>query len=298
MNKNKQPATKLEKQNYKWIALFLLPSLIIFALFYLVPIVTVVYTSFTEWNGFNNPVFTGLENYKNLVASETFKLSLRNLLGWGFIAGTIHVGYGVLLAFIFYQQPFGWKFTRAVFMIPNVISAAAWAIIYKFVFNNDIGVINNLIRMVNPDFEMQWFFQSPSAFIAITLTWVFYSVIVTMVVYNDLMSIPGEVLEAAKVDGASGWQIIKLIQLPLCRTSIGTGVILAITSRIAMYEQILLTTSGGPGDDTMNLTIMLVNSITDMKYGYSNAIGVVMFALGIIILVSVNKLFKMSESVY
>lgn len=290
--------TDLEKRNYKWIALFLLPSLAIFTLFYLVPIVTVLFTSFTEWNGFNTPVFVGVQNYIKLFSTDTFKISVRNLLCWGLIAGTVHVAYGVVIAFIFVQKPFGWKFTRAVYMIPNVISASAWAIIYKFVFNNDIGVLNNLIRTINPDFNVQWFYQSPYAFLAITFTWVFYSVIVTLVVYNDLMSVPSEVLEAAQVDGATGWKIISKIQLPLCRNSIGTSVILAVTARIAMYEQILLTTSGGPGDDTMNLPIILVNSITDMRYGYANAVGVVMFVLGVLILVTVNKLFKMNESVY
>ena len=88
------------------------------------------------------------------------------------------------------------------------------------------------------------------------------------------------------------------IQLPLCRNSIGTGVICAVTARIAMYEQIALTTAGGPGNDTMNIPLILVNSISDMKYGYANANGVIMFIIGLIILALVNKIFKMNESVY
>ena len=126
----------------------------------------------------------------------------------------------------------------------------------------------------------------------------FYSVIVTLIVHNDLMSIPEEILEAARIDGASGWKVIAKIQLPLCRNSIGTGVICAVTSRIAMYEQIALTTAGGPGNDTMNISLILVNSISDMKYGYANANGVIMFIIGLVILAIVNKIFKMNESVY
>ena len=278
--------SKLEKRNYKWIYLFLLPSLLVFLVF-----ITVFYTSLTKWDGFNSPSFIGFQNYVDMFQNEAFLISLKNIVLWSLIAGTLHVGFGVLVAFVLYHKPKGWKFTRTVFMIPNVISAAAWAMIYKF-------ILNNLIRKINPDFHVQWFYDSPYAFWAVTFTWLFYSVIVTLVVLNDLMAIPEELTEAAKVDGATGWQITRRIHLPLCRNAIGTGVICSITARIAMYEQIALTTAGGPGDDTMNLPIILVKSIQDMKYGYANANGVIMFILGLVILAVVNKAFKMNESVY
>lgn len=288
----------LEKRNYKWIYLFLLPAILIFVVFYLQPIVTVFLTSFTKWDGFNSPHFIGLANYLSMLRSETFLLSLKNLLLWTVIAGTLHMGFGVLVALILYQKPCGWKVTRAVFMIPNVISAAAWAMIYKFIFNDSMGILNHLIREINPDFHVQWFYQSPYAFWAVTFTWIFYAVIVTLIVLNDLMSIPEELTEAAKVDGATGWKLTRYIHLPLCRNAIGTGVICSITARIAMFEQIQLTTAGGPGDDTMNIPLILVNAISDLKYGYANANGVIMFILGLITLMLVNRLFRMNESVY
>lgn len=290
--------SKLEKRNYKWIYLFLLPSVLIFLIFYLQPILTVFYTSLTKWDGFNAPKFIGLQNYIDMFQNQAFQISLKNILLWSLIAGTLHVGFGVLVAFVLYHRPRGWKVTRAVFMVPNVISAAAWAMIYKFIFNDSMGILNTLIRKIDPDFQVQWFYNSPYAFWAVTLTWIFYAVIVTLVVLNDLMSIPQELTEAARIDGASGWQITRHIHLPLCRNAIGTGIICSMTARVAMYEQIALTTAGGPGDDTMNLPIILVKSIQDMKYGYANANGVIMFVLGLIILAIVNKAFKMNESVY
>lgn len=294
----KYQISKLEKRYYKWIYLFLLPSILIFLIFYVVPIITVFYTSLTKWDGFNDPKFIGLKNFIVMFQNGAFLISLKNLLAWSLIAATLHVGFGVLVALILYHKPFGWKLTRAVFMIPNVISAAAWAMIYKFIFNDDMGFLNNIIRKVNPDFHIQWFYDSPYAFWAVTLTWLFYAVIVTLIVLNDLMAIPEELLEAAKVDGATGWQITRMIQLPLCRNAIGTGIICSVTSRVAMYEQIALTTAGGPGDDTMNIPIILVKSIQDMKYGYANANGVIMFIIGLIILAIVNRAFRMNESVY
>ena len=298
MKFNKATVGKLERKNYKWIYLFLAPSFIIFAIFYIQPIITVIYTSFTKWDGFNAPKFIGLGNYIQLFNNGAFLLSLQNLLLWSLIAVVFHVGFGVLVAFAIFKKPFGWKFTRAVFMIPNVISAAAWAIIYRFIFHDDMGIINNLIRKIEPEFHVQWFYKSPYAFMAVTLTWLFYAVIVTLIVLNDLFAIPSELFEAAKVDGASDFQIIKRVQLPLCRNAIGTSIIASVTARVAMYEQIALTTKGGPGDDTMNLPVILVKSVLDLKYGYANANGVIMFILGLFILWVINKRFKMNETVY
>lgn len=287
-----------ERKNYKWIYLFLLPTIIVFVMFYLVPVIQVFVTSFTSWDGFNSPKFNGLSNYTNLFTRGAFLISLKNLLAWSLIAMTLHVGFGTLVAFILFRKPWGWKFTRAVFMIPNVISAAAWAMMYRFIFNNDFGVLNYIIRLFDPDFQVQWFYSSPYAFISVTLTWLFYAVIVTLVVLGDLMNIPQEWMEAAKIDGAGTWQLVRYIQLPLCRNAIGTSVICSLTSRITMYEQIALTTAGGPGDDTMSLSMMLVNNLTDYKYGQANAIGVIMFLIGLVVLVVVNRAFRMSESDY
>ncbi|MFV0399168.1 MAG: carbohydrate ABC transporter permease [Oscillospiraceae bacterium] len=294
----RMPVSKLEKKNYKWIYLFLLPSVAIFLVFYFVPILSVLYTSFTKWDGFNSPTWIGLANYTKMFRNSTFLISLRNLLMWSVIAMTLHVGFGVLVGVVLFQKPFGWKFTRTVFMIPNVISAAAWAMIYKFIFNHDMGILNNLIRRFNPDFNVQWFYTSPYAFWAVTFTWLFYAVIVSLLVYNDLSAIPEELNEAARIDGATGFQVLLRIQLPLCRSAIGTSIIASITSRIAMYEAIALTTAGGPGDDTMNIPLILVNSILDMNYGYANANGVIMIVIGLIILFVINKLFRMNDPVY
>ncbi len=289
---------KLGRKNLPWVYLFILPSVVVFLTFYLLPIVTVFVTSLTRWDGYNPPTFQGFRNYSLLLSRSVFLISLRNLLWWSLIAGTLHVGFGVLVAFLFSRRPVGWKAVRTVYMIPNVISGAAWAMIYRFIFNNDFGLLNGMIRVFAPGFNVKWLFQSPYAFWAVTLTWLFYAVIITLIVHADLMSIPAELHEAAHIDGATGLQIAWRIDLPLCRFSIGTSVILSITSRIAMYEAVALTTRGGPGDDTMNIPIILVNAITDMNYGYANAAAVSMFVLGIVTLVLVNWLFRMNRRVY
>ncbi len=196
---------RLERKDFKWIYLFLLPSLVVFALFYAEPIFVLIRTSFTKWDGFNPPSFIGLKNYVRLFTNSAASMSLKNLLYWTLIALVIHVGYGVVVAFIWFFKPKGWKLSRAVYMIPNVISPAAFALIFRFLLNNEVGTLNVIIRKIFPEFNVQWFSVSPYAFWAVTFIWLFYAVVVSLVVYNDLMAIPSSLTEAAKLDGASSW---------------------------------------------------------------------------------------------
>ena len=112
------------------------------------------------------------------------------------------------------------------------------------------------------------------------------------------MAIPSEIHEAAKIDGASGWQTLYMIDMPLCRFSIGTSIIMSITSRISMFEAIALTSRGGPGNTTMSLSLILVRNITDRNFGVANATAVVMFVMGISVMLVISKLFRMNEGVY
>ena len=289
---------RLERKDFKWIYLFLLPSLVVFALFYAEPIFVLIRTSFTKGDGFNPPSFIGLKNYVRLFTNSAASMSLKNLLYWTLIALVIHVSYGVVVAFIWFFKPKGWKLSRAVYMIPNVISPAAFALIFRFLLDNEVGTLNVIIRKIFPEFNVQWFSVSPYAFWAVTFIWLFYAVVVSLVVYNDLMAIPSSLTEAAKLDGASSWRIIRHIYLPLCHNSIGTAIICSITSRIAMYEAIALTTSGGPGSDTMSLSVLMMRAILDYNYGFANAIGVVMFLFGILVLLVVNKVCRMGKADY
>ena len=295
--KNKSSGLK-NKSTTVWIYLFILPTLVIFLTFFLVPIITVFTTSFTKWDGYNPVSFVGFKNYIKLFTQPEFLISLKNLFFWSVIAAVLHVGFGVLIAFFLYRRPFGWKLVRSVFMIPNVIAVAAWAVIYKFFFNNDFGIFNNMIRTIIPSFNVLWFYESPYAFWAITFTWVFYAVIVTLVVLTDLMAIPTELHEAASIEGASSWQTVLKVDLPLVKNAIGVSVMLAVTSRITMYEAVALTSRGGPGDDTMSIPLLLVKAITDMKYGEANTTSVIMILLGIATMVFVQKIFKMKERIY
>ena len=282
------------------IWLFLTPGLVFFILYYFIPIITLVTTSLTVWDGFNSPQWRGLGNYLVLFENQRFIRALQNLGIWAAVAATLHAGYSLLIALYIFRKPFGGRFVRAVYMVPNVIAIAAWGMIFRFFFQGEFGILNAIIRLIIPDFAVNWFFESPYAMIAIILTWLFYGVVGTLIILGDLNAIPDDLHEAARIDGASNWRITTMINIPLSRISIGTTVILSISARISMFEVIEFTTRGGPGTpgDTQSLSILLVNSISNNQFGFANAIGTVMLVIGVVMLVVVNKLFRMNENVY
>lgn len=286
----------------KWkLAAFLLPCLALFALIYLIPLIMVVVSSFFEWKAGGVFNFVGIQNYiQAFTSDDRMLIALRNTGIWVLLQSTVHVTIGTVIAFMLSKKLRGWKVLRTIYMIPNVVSAAALGVIFLNVFNPKYGLINSFVSQVTDTaFQKNWFFEENSAFITVTWSWLLYTGMIIIVVLAGILAIPEDVIEAARIDGATEMQINLKIRLPLIRTVLGTSVILAATSMLREFELIYLTTNGGPGDLTLNLPLYLYKtSMTDNNYGYANMMGVVLIIAGIVAVQAINKLFRMNESDY
>lgn len=286
----------------KWkIASFLLPCLLLFALIYLIPMCMVFGSSFFEWKAGGVFRFVGLDNYVEAFLHDArMKTAMLNTGMWVILQAVVHVGLGTVIAFMLARRKRGWKVLRTVYMIPNVVSAAALGVIFLNVFNAKYGIINSVIsKITGKSFTKNWFFDQNSAFMTVTWSWLLYTGLIIILIVAGILSIPEDVIEAAKIDGASKFQIDMRITFPLIRTILGTSVILAATSMLREFELIYLTTNGGPGDTTLNLPLYLYKtSMTDNNYGYANMMGVVLIIAGIIAVYAINRLFRMNEADY
>lgn len=289
------------KQRYlKWIWLFLTPAIVVYLAIFLYPLLSVFVTSFTNWNGFNTPSFNGLDNYVQLFNNANFQQSLKNTLTWAVYAICVHVPFGVLVALVLAKKMRGWRFTRAAFMLPNVIAPSAIALLFTFIYKPDEGILNSLIRAIGfSDFRHNWLYSVDTAFTAVTMIWLFYAAVITLITLAELLSVSDELFEAARIDGANTWQIDWYINLPLLKKIIGTGMVIAVTAVFKKFDIVYMTTNGGPGNATMTLSVMMVNAISNtMSYGYANAIGVVLVVLGVVTMQVCNRIFKMGKSAY
>lgn len=287
-------------KNYtKWIVIFLLPSFVLFCIVYLASLITMAGSSFTGWRIMSGADFVGLENYlKIFFHDRTFHKALVNTVIWVILQSTVHVAVGVTFALILAKKEFYWKFARTVYFIPNVISGAALGMLYLNMFNPQYGPVNALIRTMGiKDFDRNWFFDYHTAFFTVTMTWLPFAAVVSILCLAEIFSIPESILESARMDGAGDFKTNIHILLPMLRNIIGTCVVISAASMLKAFETIFMTTNGGPGNETVNLPLYLYKTaMLENQYGYANALGMIVTLMGIGVIIVIQKGFKMGES--
>lgn len=288
----------MQKTKKIWIFLFLLPTVILFLLVYLGPMALAAVTSFTKWNGMTPMKFIGLRNYVRIFQDPVFHAALKHTLIWALLAVVVHVPFGVLVALVLKRKRTGWRFVRAAFMVPNVISRAAISLMFVFIYKVDVGIVNTVLKSIGLEkYCTNWLADPRTAFASVTNIWLWYAALITLITLSEIFSISSEIEESAKVDGASPLQIDLYIYLPLLKRIIGTGIIIAITAVFKEFESVYMTTNGGPGSSTMTISVMMLDKIIQSnQYGYANALGMLLLLMGVVAMAVCNGIFSMSES--
>lgn len=287
------------KSSKRWRFIFLLPATVLFIFVYAVPVLTLILTSFTEWIVASKPVFTGIDNYITLFTDKEFMQSTINTIIWMFLQSTVHILIGVVLALILARKKFYWKFTRTVFMLPNIISSAAVGMLFVLLLNPSFGAVNSVLGALGFENLPNWFMNSKTAFFAVTMTWLPYAAIVTILLMAEMTSLSDSVMEAAIMDGASEFQKNIYIVLPLTKNIIGTTTILGATSMLQKLDLVMMTTKGAPGNTTMNLPIYVYNTaFIANDFGLANTGGVFMIGLGLIAVVIIRRIYKTENHYY
>ena len=284
-----------------WIPIFLAPAVILFLLIYAVPLVMVFATSLCEYKLTANSItFIGLQNYIDLFQDPACHTAFNNTIVWILIHCILHVAMGCLIALLLYKKPRGWKFIRTAYMVPNIISNAAMGMIFVNIFNPQFGVVNSILKMVGlEELTHNWLMDTTTAFPSVTMVWFLFAGYTTTLILAQALSVDESVLEAARVDGATNFQIDIFIMLPLLKKIIGTTMVMAATYMLQMFDLIYITTNGGPGKTTTNLPLLLYGVFkSENNYGYANTIGVMIIVLGAIVMVAINKALKVNEEDY
>jgi raffinose/stachyose/melibiose transport system permease protein len=282
-----------------WITLFIAPCMILYFFIYGIPLFNVIWTSFTDYTTFSKPAFSGLVNYKTLLFHNSdFWAAIKNTLLWVVIQCTINVALGTFVALLLYRKPFGWKFVRTAFMIPNIIPTAATGIMFYLMLNPELGFVKSFYQLFGMQGTPINFFGNGSySFIGVTIIWLFYSAFNTILIMAEIGAISDSVFESAKIDGANSFQIDWYITLPMLRNILATCVILAAVGMVTQFDTLYVTTRGGPGTSTLNLPMYLFKTATlDNDYGLANAIGVIQIIIGLGLVLLIGRLFKLGQS--
>lgn len=251
---------------------------IYFTVFLVVPIGIAFAGSFHEWNPLSGTYnFLGLANYIEVFTSGLFGKSMLNTLIFSVVVIFFRVGLGLAIAYAIYSTLVTHKsFFRAVYYMPVVTPMVAVAFVWKFMYNPQIGTINQIFGL-----DVNWLMNPKTALLAVMIMTIWKDFGYAVVMYMaGLYSLPADALEAAKVDGASPWQTFRYITLPLLKPMTLFVVITSIISYIQAYVQILIMTEGGPGTATYLASYIIYDeAFVKYNFGYASALSFVLFVI-------------------
>ena len=252
--------------------------ILFYTVFLLVPIGIAFAGSFHEWNPLSGIYrFNGIENYVSVFTSALFGKSKLNTLIFSVVVIFFRVGLGLAIAIAIYSNLIKHKsFFRAIYYMPVVTPMVAVAFVWKFLYNPQIGAINQILGL-----DINWLMNPKTALLAIMIMTIWkdfgYAVVMFMA---GLYSLPSDAMEAARVDGASSWQTFKYLTLPLLKPMTLFVVITSIISYIQAYVQVLILTEGGPGTATYLSSYIIYNeAFVKYNFGYASAMSFVLFVI-------------------
>lgn len=268
--------------NKKTIALFVLPALIIYSCFALIPIIYNIYLSFFETNLMDVNSFIGLKNYIDLFRDGTFIKALTNNIIM--VCGSLiaHMPLAMFFGNAIHKKIKGASFFQTVFFLPSVICGVAVGLIWTFIYNGQYGLLNGLLKLIGlGKYAQVWLSNKNIAILMIIIVVMWQYVGYHMIIQLAAMrNIDAELFEAADIDGASQWQQFKSITFPLIKPILQIDAVLIITGSLKYYDLIAVMTNGGPNHATEVMsTYMYYQAFNILRYGYSATIGVVLMIL-------------------
>ncbi|MEM8856312.1 MAG: sugar ABC transporter permease [Pseudomonadota bacterium] len=264
------------------------PTVIGFAIFFLGPLIAVFIYSLSEWNLLSRQMtFVGAANYEDaLTVNPDFWDVMGNSVIFAAGLVPLNMALALTLALALSRPFFGVVFFRTIFFAPVVTSAVAWAIVWKFLLQGEAGAVNQMLASIGID-GPNWLREPDWAMAAVIVTRVIKMVGLNMILYiAALQAIPRDYEEAARLEGASSWQVFKMVIWPLLAPT--TLIIMVITTigSFKVFDHIYLMTGGGPENGTLVLAFYIYQQAFEFfEVGYASALAIIMFVIVLILTV-------------
>lgn len=266
--------------------LMLSPNLLLFGVFLLMPLLATFVLSLYDSSGFGPREFTGLANYRELASDSTFWRATANTAVFAVATVPLSLAIGLGLALLLDRPLPGRGLLRAVYYLPYVLSGVVVAVAGRWLFDENVGVINRLLRAVGAE-GLAWQSEAGPAMTSLVLISVWTKIGFAMVVYlAALQAIPREYVEAAEVDGAGRWARLRHVVVPLLRPTTAFLIVLGVIESFQIFDVVYVLTGGGPGNATeMLVTYAYAEGFDARRQGYAAAIGVVTYLFVLVLTV-------------
>lgn len=276
----------------KKFATFALVPLAAFVFVLIIPFINGLIATFTDWDGFKSTKFVGFDNYILAFADERFWETLRFTLGFVVVSVLLVNLIGFLLALLVTIPMRGANVLRTAFFVPNLIGGVILGVIWQFIF--DRALVNMSENFEWGIFQTSWLIEPSTAFWALIIVTTWQSAGYVMIIYvTGIMSIEADVLEAARIDGASPFRTLVSIKLPLMMQAFTISLFLTMRNAFMAYDVNLSLTNGGPYRSTELISMHVYTEAFDFgNFGTGQAKAVIMFiiiALAAITQVTISK---------
>jgi len=267
--------------------LFILPFILGFLIWFLLPALVAVWLTFYDWNMIRDPVFIGLENFKEIFRDKLFVQSLKVTAYYTLVSVPVSLVLSFLVAMLLNSKVRGIAVFRTIFYIPSIVPAVANAVLWNFVFNTEFGLINMVLRMLGLP-KVMWL-QDPKWAMPALILMSLWGLGGGVVIYlAGLQGIPETLYEAAEIDGAGRWAKLRYVTVPLISPVMFFNLIMGIIGSFQVFTAGFLITAGGPQNAT--LFYVLYTYRTGIQYfdmGYAAVLAWILFfiILGLTLLV-------------
>lgn len=273
--------------------LFVAPLAAVVLTVFLVPLGVLIFMSFQDWPLLGGPEPNGLDNYADIASNDLFLGAIQFTLIYTAIATVVIFAISFLLVAISNSSRRGARFYRTAFFLPYVVGTAAAALIWFAAVNDQNGIANAVLQGLGLTDGPWGFLNTPRKALFTVLTLVVWKFIgfQVLVLLVGLQSIPAELYEAARVDGASNWQRLRYITIPYLRPTLALLLILSITGSLLAFDQFLVLTKGGPDNSTITLMFAVYNTAFQrFDLGKAAALSVVLL-IALVVLNAVQFVF-------
>lgn len=274
------------------------PSLTIYSIFYMVPLVAVFIMGFTDWNARRlwEPTFVGLDNIISFLTDKNFATAFKNTFKFSIVTTIGKTVVGLVLALILVRKLKGRNFFRTWFFLPTVLNQVVIGLLFTAIFKMD-GVFSDvLLKLGIIDKAIDWLAKPQFSFPIIMFVEIWeWSGLSMMIFIAGIQAIPPVYYEAAAIDGATGWQRFRNITLPLLTTSFNFCITIALIGGFKVFTVVYVLTNGGPGFATDVLSRYSLTMMNAGLYGKAAAASLVQAVIVILLSVGLNTFFKKRE---
>ncbi len=292
----------MERQTRFWqVALLALP-LTVFAVLVIWPLASSFYYGFTNWNGFSSDYdFVGLANFTKIYTDDLFRNAIFNTIIWMVAAILLPTLLGLGLALLIDSRIPGGAMFKSIFYLPICLSAIVVGQIWVWIYQPDWGLLNTVIATVRGEaMNFAWLAKPDTALGSVIVAWSWQQTGLSMVIYlAGLTAISEDLLEVCEMDGASTWQRLRLVVIPLLTPATVVVVALSVINSLKGFDILFIMTGGGPFNSSDTLAMHMYNeSFKKYLMGYGSAISVVLFLIALTIISIYFRQLKRVDEIY